>query len=93
MDILYLGLFCLLTITLCLYRTPPYKDVNINRDVAVEFQLYRPGNGSCSEGRPFVYIAQERISPGNIPFINFYLISLMYNFKYLSWSQNGNFEL
>lgn len=41
------------------FRTPPYKDPNIERSVQVYLQLFRPRDGEYSEARPFTYKPKE----------------------------------
>lgn len=43
------------------FRTPPYQDPNIQSDVTVQFQLYRPSNQSTSEAKSFTYTPRERV--------------------------------
>jgi hypothetical protein len=42
-------------------RTPAYQDPNIQSDVTVQFQLYRPSNQSTSEAKSFTYTPRERV--------------------------------
>jgi hypothetical protein len=41
------------------FRTPPYRDQNIESSVQVYLQLYRPRDGEFSEARPFTYKPKE----------------------------------
>ena len=41
------------------FRTPPYRDPNIERSVQVYLQLFRPRDGEYSEARPFTYKPKE----------------------------------
>ncbi|RWS12814.1 nuclear factor NF-kappa-B p105 subunit-like protein [Dinothrombium tinctorium] len=41
------------------FRTPPYRDQNIENAVQVYLQLYRPKDGEYSEPRPFTYKPKE----------------------------------
>lgn len=43
------------------FKTPPYQDPNIQSDVTVQFQLYRPSNQSTSEAKSFTYTPRERV--------------------------------
>jgi hypothetical protein len=43
------------------FRTPAYQDPNIQSDVTVQFQLYRPSNQSTSEAKSFTYTPRERV--------------------------------
>lgn len=42
-----------------MFRTPPYRDQNIESSVQVYLQLYRPRDGEYSEPRPFTYKPKE----------------------------------
>lgn len=41
------------------FRTPPYRDVDVDEFVQVYLQLYRPKDGEYSEPRPFTYYPKE----------------------------------
>ncbi|XP_046440832.1 nuclear factor NF-kappa-B p105 subunit-like isoform X2 [Daphnia pulex] len=43
------------------FKTPAYQDPNIQSDVTVQFQLYRPSNQSTSEAKSFTYTPRERV--------------------------------
>ncbi|XP_057374204.1 nuclear factor NF-kappa-B p105 subunit-like [Daphnia carinata] len=43
------------------FKTPPYQDPNIQSDVTVQFQLFRPSNQSTSEAKSFTYTPRERV--------------------------------
>nr|WCL52345.1 relish [Gryllodes sigillatus] len=43
------------------FRTPPYRDLDIEKPVDVFLQLYRPTDGDCSEPIKFQYKPSEKI--------------------------------
>ena len=43
------------------FRTPAYQDPDIQSDVTVQFQLFRPSNQSTSEAKSFTYTPRERV--------------------------------
>jgi Rel/ankyrin family protein len=42
------------------FRTPPYRDTEIDKTVDVYLQLYRPTDGDCSEPIKFAYKPTEK---------------------------------
>jgi Rel/ankyrin family protein len=42
------------------FRTPPYRDTEIDKTVDVYLQLYRPTDGDCSEPIKFAYKPSEK---------------------------------
>jgi hypothetical protein len=42
------------------FRTPPYRDTEIDKTVDVFLQLYRPTDGDCSEPIKFAYKPSEK---------------------------------
>ena len=41
------------------FRTPPYWNLNIEQPVTVQYQLYRPKTGCCSDPISFKYIPRD----------------------------------
>jgi len=47
------------------FRTPPYRDTEIDKTVDVFLQLYRPTDGDCSEPIKFAYKPSDKTGRGH----------------------------